>query len=213
MCGSRKSDSRVPPRDRAHHGRTRQATRSILLDRSILLTGMMGAGKSAVGRRLAERLGWPFIDTDASIEREAGIPIAEIFRIRGEACFRELERQTLEALPDERAVVALGGGALSTSSNLSLVQTKGVLVWLDATPETLALRTEKEATRPLLHGLDRVARVARLRALGRERAPQYTKARLRVETDDRSPEELAAWILSELSAPSGPGQPQGESTP
>lgn len=167
-------------------------------DRAILLTGMMGSGKSEVGRALAERLGWSFIDTDAEIEQRRGLSVAEIFRENGEAGFRELERAEIAALPDQRVVVALGGGALAQAENRLLLQQRGALVWLDAEPETLAGRVGESDERPLLAGLSGADRTERLRALRAERAADYGKAEIRVETDGRSPGEVCDAVLAAL---------------
>ena len=167
-------------------------------DRTILLTGMMGSGKSAVGRALAERLGWSFIDTDSEIEQKRCLSVAEIFRAEGEASFRELERAELAALPDRRVVVALGGGALAQAENRRLLHRRGALVWLDAEPETLAARVGESDQRPLLAGLSGADRTERLRALRVERAAGYGKAEVRVDTDGLSPGEVCDAVLAAL---------------
>jgi shikimate kinase len=171
---------------------------SVERDRCVLLIGPMGSGKSRVGRALASSLGWPFLDTDAEVERAAGMSIAEIFAREGEAGFRRLERAALAALPERRCVAALGGGAVVAEENRRILAQKGVLVWLDAQPETLAARVGAGAERPLLAGLDRVGRIARLAALRTERASAYATARVRVETDMRSVDEVCAEIRAAL---------------
>lgn len=166
--------------------------------RVILLTGMMGSGKSAVGRELAERLGVRFVDTDAEIERRRGAAVAEIFRREGEAAFRALERAELAALPSARAVVALGGGALVAAEHRALLPERSILVWLDAEPETLAARLGEADDRPLLAGLSASERTERLRELRAERADGYAEARLRVATDGRSPGQVCDALLAAL---------------
>jgi shikimate kinase len=168
-------------------------------DRCVLLTGPMGAGKSRVGRALASALGWPFIDTDAEVEKAARMKIAAIFALEGETGFRKRERAVLAALPSRRCVVALGGGAVVAAENQSVLREKGVLVWLDARPETLVERIGEAAERPLLAGLDRSARIAKLAALREARSAAYGTARLRVETDARSVEDVCAAILAALA--------------
>lgn len=167
-------------------------------DRALLLTGMMGAGKSSAGRALAARLGWEFIDTDERVERRAGLSISELFQSEGEAHFRRFEREVLCELPDRRAVVALGGGAVVSDQNRRILRAKGVLVWLDARPETLAERVAEDGERPLLAGAVGAARVERLRSLQAERAGAYARADVRVETDGKSPAEVCQAVLRAL---------------
>jgi shikimate kinase len=159
---------------------------------------MMGAGKSCVGRLLAARLSRPFLDTDARVAELAGRSIAEIFAAEGEAGFRARERAVLAALPEEGAVIALGGGAPVPEENRALLRAKGVLVWLDARPETLAGRVGLAEGRPLLAGLDAAGRAERLEALRSERASAYARAELRVETDGRTPEQVCDAVLAGL---------------
>jgi len=168
-------------------------------ERTILLCGMMGAGKSSVGRLLAERLGFDFLDTDRCVESEAGCTVAELFGRRGEAIFRELERRVLAGLPATGAVVALGGGAVATAESRALLADKGTLVWLDASAETLAARVGDGAGRPLVAGLGEAARVTRLRDLAQQRATAYGQAALRVSTDERTPGEVCDAVLAGLA--------------
>jgi len=167
-------------------------------DRCVLLTGPMGAGKSRVGRALASALGWAFIDTDVEVERAASMKIAEIFAREGEAGFRKRERAALAALPAQACVVALGGGAIADAGNRRVLSEKGVLVWLDARPETLAARIGAAAERPLLAGLDHGARIAKLSALCAERAAAYGAAKVRIATDARTVDEVCADVLAAL---------------
>jgi shikimate kinase len=167
-------------------------------DRSILLSGMMGAGKSTVGRRLAERLGWRFIDTDDEVASAAGLPVREIFARLGEPQFRELERLVLERLPERRAVVALGGGAVADAANRRLLRAKGARVLLEASPETLAERVGDVEGRPLLEGAQGADRLARLRALLEAREGAYASAELRVRTDGRTVDEVCDAVLEAL---------------
>ena len=167
-------------------------------DRAVLLTGLMGSGKSSVGRMLAEDLAWSFIDTDLRVEELRGLPVAEIFAREGEAAFRKLERQVLEALPEGRAVVALGGGAVLSDENRRLLAAKGTRIWLDARPETLLARLGAAEGRPLLEGMDERGRLARLRELARARASAYAEADLRVPTDGLSTREVCARVTKAL---------------
>ena len=173
----------------------------------VLLAGMMGSGKSAVGGILARRLGWRFIDTDREIEASARASVAQIFANEGEPRFRERERDALRALPASGAVVALGGGAVVEAGNREILAAKGTLVWLDASPEALAARTGADSGRPLLAGLDREGRIARLRDLAAARRPAYAQAALRIDTDGRTPREVAEAVLQALAGPVGGAAP------
>lgn len=168
-------------------------------DRCVLLTGPMGAGKSRVGRALASLLGFEFVDSDVEVEKAAGMKIAEIFAREGEPGFRERERAALEALPECGCVVALGGGAVVAPENRRVLARKGRLVWLDASPETLAARIGDGGARPLLAGLERDARIAKLAALRAERAEAYGAAALRIDTDALTVDEVCARIRDALA--------------
>jgi shikimate kinase len=159
---------------------------------------MMGSGKSAVGRRLAERLGWRFIDTDEEVASAAGLSIPEIFDREGEARFRELERAVLERLPDRGAIVALGGGAVVDPANRVLLSQKGIRVLLEAPAEILAARVGESDERPLLAGASGEARVARLREVLAGRRDAYEDADVRIRTDDRTVEEVCDQVLRAL---------------
>ncbi|MBW2416367.1 MAG: shikimate kinase [Deltaproteobacteria bacterium] len=177
-------------------------------DRSLLLTGPMGAGKTRVGRLLARRLDWPFVDTDERIEAVSGMRIPEIFAREGEAGFRSRERRVLSGLPERDSVVALGGGAVVSPENREILRGKGTLVWLDASAATLAARLSggngagsgsgAEDDRPLLAGLDPPAREARLEQIRVERRAAYSEAPYRVATDGRSAEQVCDAVLSAL---------------
>lgn len=169
-------------------------------DQALLLCGMMGSGKSSVGRALAERLDRAFIDTDAQIEGEAGESIPELFA-RCESEFRALERRVLVALPARDAVVALGGGSVTTPENLSIIRSKGVLVLLRAEADTLAGRLAASSAvdeRPLLGGARGPRLVERLRDLLAERATAYAEADVSVTTDRCSVEQVRDAVLQAL---------------
>src|SRR5690606_21135862 len=140
-------------------------TARAMADGTIWLVGAMGAGKSAVGPRLAARLGLPFVDADAEIERAAGASIAAIFEREGEASFRARERAAIEAQAGRAAVVALGGGAIAQPGAAERLAATGTVVWLRARPETLAARVGDGAGRPLLASLAPDERRARIAAL------------------------------------------------
>jgi shikimate kinase len=164
----------------------------------VWLVGMMGAGKSTVGRRLAGRLGRRFVDTDAEIERSAGRSVREIFAEEGEAGFRARERDAVEALLGSGAVVALGGGAMAQGELRSRLRGHGPVVHLRVSPERVLERLGDAGERPLLAGLSPAQRLERLEALMRERAAAYADADLGVDTDARSEDEVADDIAARL---------------
>ncbi len=166
----------------------------------LILTGFSGTGKSAVGRQVAHRLGWPFLDTDDEVVRRTGKPIAAIFAQEGEPRFRELERQALrDACAGAPKVIATGGGALVDPSNRDLMLRTGVVVCLEARPETIHRRLlgqppvgESPEARPLLAGPDALERIRSLKA---QRQPLYALAHWTVATDHLTLEEVAEEVL------------------
>jgi shikimate kinase len=167
---------------------------------TIWLVGMMGAGKSAVGERLAKRLGLPFIDTDAEIERREGTSIADLFAKRGEPEFRNLERDVIERVVQAAdAVVALGGGAIAQPDAARRLAARGTIVYLRARPATLAKRVGKAVDRPLLAGLDAAGRRKRLAELHADRAEHYEQAHVAVDTDELDPDGVAEQIERALA--------------
>jgi shikimate kinase len=166
----------------------------------------MGSGKSAVGQALAKRSGRPFVDLDTRIEQRAGTSVAQIFAAKGEAEFRKLEAETLEAVCAEGAsIVALGGGAALSERAWRAIRRSGVAVRLEAPVSTLVerLKNGKEPleSRPLLAGSDPGAKLAELIA-ARER--WYARADLRLETTHRSIEEAAGGVLALVESIEGP---------
>ncbi len=178
--------------------------------RNIVLAGFMATGKTSVGRRLAARLGYDFLDLDDLIEADAGAPIPQIFAGRGEAVFRELEARAVERVAHRRGcVVATGGGAIVNRRNLEALKQSGTVITLTADPDTILARIGPEDDRPMLWGGDRRARV---RQLLEERAPAYAKADLILDTSARSVEEMVEHIVATLKlGPAGdrdlPGAP------
>lgn len=157
-------------------------------DRVIVLVGMMGAGKSAIGKRLAERLGLDFTDADHEIERAADCTIAEIFERYGEASFRDGERRVIARLINEGPrVLATGGGAYMDPETRALLKEQALTVWLKADFDVLWERVSRRAHRPLLRTEDPQGT---LRRLIEERYPVYAEADLTVASD-RSPKEVA----------------------
>ncbi|SDD42282.1 MULTISPECIES: shikimate kinase [Kordiimonas] len=168
------------------------------VDRTIVLVGLMGAGKTTVGRRLARKLNLPFVDSDHEIEKAAGMSVAEIFECFGEADFRSGERRVIERLLDGRPqVVATGGGAFINEATRGLIKDKGLSIWLDADIEVLVERTGRRDTRPLLKTGDPKEILTRLAA---ERAPFYAQADMKVASSSGPHEDVVAGILEALKA-------------
>lgn len=165
------------------------------------LVGMMGAGKSSVGPRLAQRLGRPFVDADGEIERAAGAAVAEIFVSEGEAGFRRREREMVARWAGRPAVVALGGGAIAQPGAAERLAATGTVVYLRARLETLLRRVGDGTGRPLLAADTPEERRSRLEKLLAERGPCYETAALAVDTDEADPETLAREIAQRLEAP------------
>ena len=150
--------------------------------RTIALVGLMGVGKSSVGRRLANALGLPFRDADAEVEAAAGRSIPEIFADLGEPAFRDGERRVIGRLLDEPPhVLATGGGAFVNPETRALIKSKAVAVWLKADLELLARRVGRKEGRPLLRGRDPMDVLREHSSL---RYPAYGEAHLTVETGD-----------------------------
>ena len=164
--------------------------------RSLYLVGMMGSGKTSTGRPLAERLGYGFVDADAVIEQAAGCSIPEIFERDGEAGFRSLESQVLNAISQRHSlVVATGGGVVTMPENWGLLHS-GIVIWLDVVPEQLMVRLRSDNTvRPLLQTADPEAA---LNALLNQRRPLYAEADLTVVINDETPDVVADGILQLL---------------
>ncbi|TKD51110.1 shikimate kinase [Sphingomonas baiyangensis] len=131
--------------------------------RPIVLVGLMGVGKSTVGRRLAARLRLPFVDADQAIEQAAGMSISDIFDRFGEAHFRDGERRVIARLIDgQRKVIATGGGAFVQPDTRALILDQALAVWLNAEPHVLAERVKRRDTRPLLRGRDALSTLSEL---------------------------------------------------
>lgn len=190
---------------------TASALGSALDHRSVVLIGMMGAGKSSIGRRLAARLGIPFVDADAEIEKAAGMSIPEIFASHGEPYFRAGETRVIARLLDGGPqVLATGGGAFMNPETRAAIRAKGISVWLRATLEVLSRRIKRRTDRPLLKTSDPVAT---LRQLIEERYPVYAEADLTVESREVPHDAIVDEILAGLRARVGlsdqPGREDG----
>ena len=172
---------------------------TVAMRRNIYLVGFMGAGKSTVGRLLAERLGMGFLDTDELIAERAGLSIPEIFSRLGEARFREWEREVVGEVCRRRGlVVALGGGAPMDDRNWRLLRGTGVTVYLRETPETLAARLAGDGSRPLLAGYAGEERIRRIGELLGSREHRYLEAHIVMECRGRPPEEIVGEIVERL---------------
>lgn len=166
--------------------------------RHLVLVGLMGAGKTTVGRRLAQRMGRPFVDTDELVETLTGRSVSEIFATDGEGAFRDLERGAVAdacAAPDP-IVIACGGGAVLDATNRAALRAAGFVVWLQAATERLAARVGGGDDRPLLHGGAARAQLERLAAL---RSDLYEAvADVVVSTDERDIEQVTDAVLREV---------------
>jgi shikimate kinase len=170
---------------------------ALLVDRPIVLVGLMGAGKTTVGRRLAALLRLPFIDADEEIEKAAGLTIPEIFELRGEAEFRQGERRVIaRLLQGAPHVLATGGGAFMNDETRALVKAHATSVWLRADLDVLMRRVEKRDTRPLLRGGDPRATMERLIA---ERYPVYAQADLAVDSNNGPHASAVALVIRALA--------------
>ncbi|MEO5972981.1 MAG: shikimate kinase [Sphingomicrobium sp.] len=166
------------------------------LDRPVVLVGLMGAGKSTVGRRLAKRLGLPFVDSDVAIEDAAGFSAAEVFERFGEEDFRDGERRLVARLVEgEVRVIATGGGAFVDPRTRELLNERAITVWLDAPVEVLADRTGRRDTRPLLRTGDRAETLKRL---SDERRPTYAEAHIHVKSGEGAHGDVVEAIVAAL---------------
>ncbi len=166
--------------------------------RSIVLVGLMGVGKSTVGRRLALRLGLPFVDADVEIEAASGMAIAEMFERYGEAAFRDGERRVIaRLLGGARQVLATGGGAFVDPQTRALILSQATAVWLDADVATLVERVRRRNTRPLLKGRDPAAV---LRELAAVRNPLYAEAQVHINSRPSPHEVTVKAIIAALAA-------------
>jgi shikimate kinase len=174
------------------------AIAALLGPRSIVLTGMMGVGKSSIGRRLAARLAIPFVDADAEIERAAGMSISDIFARHGEADFRSGEARVIARLLDGGPqVLSTGGGAVMNADTRAAIKAKGISVWLAAEYEVLLRRINKRrGERPMLQTADPAAT---LRALLDVREPVYALADLTVQSREVPHEAIVTEIVAALA--------------
>lgn len=164
-------------------------------EEAIVLIGMMGAGKTMVGRELARRMEWPLYETDVSLEARFGISIADFFAAHGEEEFRDAETAALREMPSRRAIVATGGGIVLRPENVKMLRQLGRVAYLEADEATLLQRLSlgNDATRPLLQGADRAGRLS---LILREREALYRAAAdFTVNTSEMSVADVAQKIL------------------
>lgn len=176
---------------------TAARTQAFAPHRTIVLVGLMGAGKTKIGRRLAARLSLPFFDSDHEIETAAGESIPEIFQKRGEAVFRDGERRVIGRLLSQPThVLATGGGAFMDPATRALIARSGVSVWLRADLDVLAARVARRSNRPLLQAQDPRAVLAELIE---RRYPVYGEADVIVDSGEASPELTTTRVIAALA--------------
>lgn len=179
---------------------TEPAIAAALGRRSIVLVGMMGAGKSSIGRRLATRLGIPFVDADTEIESAAGMTIPEIFAKHGERYFRAGEARVIARLLDNGPqVLATGGGAVMDQRTRDLIRIKGISVWLKADLEVLLRRTKRRSDRPL---------VEKIKDLLPVREPIYAQSDIVVQSRDEPHDTIVDEIIAVLPQRVGLAEPK-----
>ena len=163
---------------------------------NVALVGFMGTGKTSVGRLVAQRLQFEFLDTDDCIEAKVGKPISQIFAEQGEAVFREHECEVVRSLESRRnTVIATGGGLAANPGCLASLKTHALIVCLWASPETIWQRVHHQTHRPLLQTDDPELRIRRLLA---ERNPFYRQADVLLNTERRSPRQIAQIVINQF---------------
>lgn len=165
----------------------------------VFLIGFMGCGKSTMGKKLAKKMGYDFIDLDHEIEKETGAAIGDYFSAHGEAAFRALESKTLKEFNyPANSIVATGGGAPCYFDNMDWMNNNGISVYIEMTPEALAQRLEKgKEKRPLLRDLNEAEMVAFIEGKLTERRPFYKRAKLVVNGINLSADALSALLIKD----------------
>jgi shikimate kinase len=196
-------------RQKDHENGSAPAILARLGNRSIVLIGMMGVGKSSIGRRLGSRLGVPFVDADTEIEQAAGMSIADIFARHGEAAFRSGEARVIARLLNSGPqVLATGGGAVMNEATRALIKERGVSIWLSAELDLLLRRISKrKAERPMLQTDDPAAT---LRDLLTTRQPIYAQADITVQSHDVPHDAIVTEIIEALTAFLSASPPRGQ---
>jgi shikimate kinase len=207
MLGWRHGGNSLSAQDRAFNavGRRMTAAWAPPPAKTVALVGLMGAGKTSIGRRLAQRLGLPFVDADAEIEAAAGGTIEDIFQRHGEAFFRDGERRVIARLLEQpRHVLATGGGAFMDPSTRALLKARAITLWLRADLELMLSRVARRNNRPLLKTGDPRAVLERLIA---ERYPLYAEADVTVDSLDGPPEATLEGVIAALARFAAAGAP------
>jgi shikimate kinase len=164
--------------------------------KNIILTGFMGTGKTEVGKELSRLLNMKLIDVDTEIEKSKNMTINEIFKQFGESRFREIETEMIRKLSeDKNSVISTGGGAVLKQENMDLLRSNGVIVCLMATPETVLNRTSNNSDRPLLQVENPFKRIKELLDF---RKPFYERADLMIDTEGKTPLQIAAEIIERI---------------
>lgn len=185
--------------------------REALGSRSIVLVGLMGAGKSSIGRRLAHRLGLPFVDADTEIEKAADLTIPEIFEKHGEPYFRAGEVRVVARILDSGPqVLATGGGAYMNPETRARIRERGISLWLKAELDVLMKRVKRRGDRPLLKADDPQAVLKRLMD---ERYPVYAEADLTVVSREASHDEVVDDVIAALASHVRPSPDRGSHDP
>ena len=178
---------------------------SLMGKQTIVLVGMMVAGKSAVGRRLAAKLDLPFIDSDAEIEQAAGMTISQFFETRGEAEFRIGERRVIARILDGApCILFTGGGAFMDAETRALIRDKALSVWIKADIETLVKRASRKDDRPLLQGGDLRTKIQNILTV---REPVYAEANITVTSDERPIDDTVERVLNAIGSYAHKGTP------
>ena len=169
-----------------------------VFNKPIALVGLMGSGKSAVGRRLAKQLGLTFADSDQLVTKMAGVSITDIFDLAGEAKFRDMEFRAIQnQLQQPPHVLATGGGSFCEPKTASLIRENAIVIWLQASPETLIKRIGDTTSRPLLQSGSPLEILQQLQI---RRAPFYSKAHIHLNTDDMTMQKSLAMLISALDS-------------
>ncbi len=164
--------------------------------KNIILTGFMGTGKTAVGRRLAMLLNMELIDVDTEIEKSQQMTINEIFRQFGEPRFREIETEMIQKLSERKdVIISTGGGAVLKQKNMDALRKQGIIICLMASPQTILKRTSHNSNRPLLKVEDPFEKIKELLNF---RKPFYEKADILIDTEDKTPLQIAEEIIDKI---------------
>jgi shikimate kinase len=163
---------------------------------NIVLTGFMGTGKTAVGRELSRLLNMKLVDVDTEIEKSEQMTINEIFKQFGELRFREIETEMIRELSERKdVIISTGGGAVLRQENVDILRKQGIIVCLMATPETILKRTSHSSHRPLLQVEDPFGKIKELLDF---RRPFYEKADIMIDTDGKTPRQIAEEIIDKI---------------